>query len=313
MSIGWLWVLGLSTGLHAASWGAFKDSPFEGFRWLSYLRSIAVGWVAAGAVAATGRAIGSEPVVLIGLLYAMERLSTEWWKTFVRHDDQSAYSIPMRLGYQGRPVDNRAIRYVMASLVVVGLIAVGKFVSNFEPLLRHSVWGAPIIIGGFGGWLTAVGGAWKDAPIEGFNGLKFLRSPIVATGWAVPLAMMTQDLVVLTLSAGGFAVASIETYKTFLTEGRAPGKFATKPARFDYPILRHVFAAVHIVLWASLAVTVITKMGASHELFGWPDVTSMFSTVVPLGIVATVSASAAGLALWSRIRLVTSGRQRCVR
>jgi hypothetical protein len=32
--------VGLLIGLHAASWGAFKDAPYEGFRLTSYLRSI---------------------------------------------------------------------------------------------------------------------------------------------------------------------------------------------------------------------------------------------------------------------------------
>ena len=45
-----------------------------------------------------------------------------------------------------------------------------------------------MLVGGTGGWLTAVGGAWKDAPVEGFSGWKFLRSPAVATGWALLLA-----------------------------------------------------------------------------------------------------------------------------
>jgi len=39
-----LWpVVGALTGLHAATWGAFKDSPFEGFRIRSFARSIALG------------------------------------------------------------------------------------------------------------------------------------------------------------------------------------------------------------------------------------------------------------------------------
>jgi hypothetical protein len=27
-----IWLVGLFGGLHAASWGAYKDSPFEGFK-----------------------------------------------------------------------------------------------------------------------------------------------------------------------------------------------------------------------------------------------------------------------------------------
>ena len=35
--------VGTLTGLHAATWGAFKDSPFEGFRMASFVRSVGVG------------------------------------------------------------------------------------------------------------------------------------------------------------------------------------------------------------------------------------------------------------------------------
>jgi hypothetical protein len=255
MTATWFCFLGLCTGLHAASWGAFKDSPYEGFRWGSYVRSIVIGLTMGYALSATPWAVGLDVIVLVGLLYAAERLTTEWWKTFVRHDDQSAYSIPMRLGYRGRPVESRTIRYILGSGVALGLLATSWILSSTESLLPSSSWAAQILVGGLGGWLTACGGAWKDAPIEGFSGWKFMRSPLVATAWAIPLSLLTHDLVVVVLSAGGFAVASVETYKTFLTGGRAPGKFATKVVRFDYPGCRYISAVVHLTLWAGVAMT----------------------------------------------------------
>ena len=255
MTASWLCVLGFCTGLHAAAWGAFKDSPYEGFRWGSYVRSLVIGLTVAAALSATPWGAGLDVLLLIGLLYAAERLTTEWWKTFVRHDDQSAYSIPMRLVYRGRPVESRTLRYVLGSGVALGLVGSGWILSNTASFLTHWSWGAQILLGGLGGWLTACGGAWKDAPIEGFSGWKFMRSPLVATAWAIPLSHFTHNPVVLVLSAGGFAVASVETYKSFLTGGRAPGKFATKVIRFDYPACRYVSAVVHLTLWVGVAMT----------------------------------------------------------
>ena len=37
-----------------------------------------------------------------------------------------------------------------------------------------------LTVGALGGWYSAFGGAWKDAPIEGFQLFKFFRSPLQA-------------------------------------------------------------------------------------------------------------------------------------
>ena len=79
--------------------------------------------------------------------------------------------------------------------------------------------------------MTAFGGAWKDAPVEGFQLAKFFRSPVVATAWACVLVPFTDQLAVLAVASGGLSVATIETYKTFLAGG-APGKFGDKQIRF---------------------------------------------------------------------------------
>jgi hypothetical protein len=248
-------VLGMVAGLHAASWGAYKDSPYEGFRWRSYVRSVVLGGVIVIAVAValvpvTGAAAG---ILLLGIVYALERLATEWWKSVLRNDDQSAYDIPMRLGFRGRPVRSGAVRFgvgvLVAGSLAVGCWGAGKVGSAVTP----PGW-TLVLLGGAGGWLTAVGGAWKDAPIEGFGRWKFLRSPMVATAWAVPLSPFVDDWVTLAFAAAGFAVASIETYKSFLTGGRPPGKFATKPVRFELAVLRRRLAGVHAATWAALAV-----------------------------------------------------------
>ncbi len=255
-------LIGLLTGLHAATWGGFKDSPFEGFRPASFARSIGLGLMAALALATFTELEKEHPalLVIVGLCYAGERLATEWWKSIVREDDQTAYSIPMRLAAHGRPIDDRRLRYLLGLAIAAGLVALCWAIRDLQTLLpRVPVW-AIVLLAGTGGWLTAVGGAWSVAPVEGFSGWKFLRSPVVATGWAAVLSPFTHDWVLLAVAAGGWSVISIETYKTFLTGGRPPGKFAEKPARFDVRDAREACRVVHVGVYAVLAAGLGTGM-----------------------------------------------------
>jgi hypothetical protein len=153
----------------------------------------------------------------------------------------------------GRPIDDRRVRYALGVAIVVGLLVLCSAIRDVQSLLPNvPVWGT-VLLAGTGGWLTAVGGAWKDAPVEGFSGWKFLRSPVVATGWAAALSPFTHDWVILAVAAGGWSVISIETYKTFLTGGRPPGKFAEKPVRFDVRDVREACRVVHVGLYGVLA------------------------------------------------------------
>jgi hypothetical protein len=257
-------LLGGLTGLHAATWGAFKDTPFEGFRRHSFARSIVLG-------AAVALALGSshpreQTLVLLGLLYAGERLVTEWWKSFVREDSQAAYAIPMRLAIGGRPVDARLPRYASGAIVVVLIVLSALIVRPLRPE-ELPAWAA-VLAGGLGGWLTAVGGAWKDAPVEGFSGWKFLRSPAVATCWSAVLAPLADNLWVLAVAAGGLSVLVIETYKTFLTGGRPPGKFAGKPVRFVQQATRQRCRLLHCLAYGGLTGLVLASPGAAVMVAG---------------------------------------------
>jgi len=248
MSAGIL-LIGALTGLHAATWGAFKDSPFEGFSAAKFLRSVVLGLAAAYAV---GRLTGAgDLLVVVGLAYCAERLATEWWKAIVREDRQDAYTIPMRLAVRGRTVERRLIRYPVGLVVLTGLVlAVVGAVALQARMPMPPVW-VLVTLGGLGGWLTAFGGAWKDAPIEGFETLKFFRSPLVATLWAWVLVPFTASLPLLAIAAAGWSVITIETYKTFLAGG-APGKFGDKPVRFASAQVRRACRTLHGGLYAVL-------------------------------------------------------------
>jgi hypothetical protein len=242
-------LVGTLTGLHAATWGAFKDSPFEGFRTHKFARSVLLGVAAAYAV---HRLTGiSDLLVLIGLAYCAERLATEWWKAILREDHQGGYTIPMRLAVRGRPIDSRLTRYAVGLGILAGLLGVlALAAANREHLANLPAWQL-VALAGVGGWLTAFGGAWKDAPIEGFETLKFFRSPVVATAWASALVPFTTDLPVLAIAAAGWSVITIETYKTFL-DGGVPGKFGDKPARHPAQRVRRTCRALHCGLYAAL-------------------------------------------------------------
>lgn len=262
MSIVYAVMLGLVAGTHAATWGAFKDSPFEGFKAVSFVRSIALATSMAVVLSTTTDLHTTlAPVVLLGVLYACERLATEWWKSFLREDDQNAYAIPMRVAVAGRPVNARLPRYLTAFVVLAGLALAGWTAAGLQPAGGGPLW-LLLLVGGVGGWLTAVGGAWKDAPVEGFSGWKFLRSPVVATAWTIMLLPFTHDWVALAVAAAGLSVLTIETYKTFLTGGRPPGKFDGKPmhpvpgARRDRCRLLHAGVYVGLACAAGLVALV---------------------------------------------------------
>lgn len=250
--------LAAGTGLHAATWGAFKDSPYEGFHLARFLRTLVVAQASALAAVATHLADVAALVPAAGVLYTLERLATEWWKTILRPHDAAAFTIPMRLGFRGRPVDTPWRRYAVGVLVLAGMFGVGLGLHVTQRAAGAVPWWlSVVVVGGLGGWATAFGGAWKDAPIEGFSGWKFLRSPVVATTWAVPCSLLTRDWVTLCLASAGFAVATIETYKTFLTGDRAPGKFAGRARVHDVPGVRLVVTRLHAAAWVALGAAAV--------------------------------------------------------
>lgn len=296
------WLLpavGVLTGLHAATWGGFKDSRFEGFHVASFVRSV---WLGVLVSLPVGLLIDADPrqgvLVAIGLCYATERLVTEWWKAILREDRQDCYAIPMRLAVGGRTVETRPIRYA-AGLAIVGGLFLACVTTTWLQSHSPAMPGALLVaLGGIGGWLTAVGGAWKDAPIEGFQRYKFLRSPFVATTWALVLLPFTRDLPVLAVAAGGCAVATIETYKTFLAGG-PPGKFAAKPVRHPCDGVRRACRTAHAALYALLgcvlAVAVLRHtLPGEHPRSG--ETSSLLVVLVLSSVLATRVLSGPGSA-----------------
>jgi hypothetical protein len=228
--------IGLLSGAHAAIWGMYKDAIHEGFTRHRFARSIMVGGVVAVVVQALLELALPAPAaltMLFGLAYAAERGVVEVWKTFVRDEDQDKYFIPMQFSVRGVPVASRRARLAAGAgyvaVVAVCLLAIGRLDGNHAGPL-HAV---PVALSALVmGIIVGIGGAWKDSPKEGFETLKFFRSPGLTVLLALLLSPLTDSYLQVTVAAMGYERAAAETYKTFFFPSKPRGKFAGKPVLF---------------------------------------------------------------------------------
>ena len=271
MNLAFELLVGLAVGGHIATWGMYKDSIHEGFTVRRYARSIVVGLIwapLAARIVGIDASVASGVVILFGLTYALERATTEFWKTFVRDEDQSKYFIPMQFHVLGKVIRNRTGRF-MAGLGYLGvalLLLRGVQMLQPEPGAEAPLWSL-VLVSSIGGWYSAFGGAFKDAPIEGFETLKFFRSPVSATTYGLLVSNFTDSYPLIALCAIGFTVATLETYKTFFFPSTPRGKFVGKPIL--YPAMlerRRYFVPVYVLIWVGVIasfVSAFVSLGAA--------------------------------------------------
>ncbi len=250
-------LVGVLAGTHAATWGMYKDAVYEGFSWWKYIRSIVLAAVIAVGVQAMlhlDLPHAGPLLLLFGVTYVLERGSFEFYKVFLREEDQAKYFIPMSFAVRGRVVRRRSVRRLAGAgylgLIAAAILGIKALAAAPLPLPAAVL---VIVIGSAAGWLSAFGGAWKDAPLEGFQLLKFFRSPVIASIFALLLALFTRNYLIIAVGSLGFTIASIETWKKFFNRGKAPGKFAGKPVL--HPEMyrrRRPFAAVYLAIWIIL-------------------------------------------------------------
>jgi hypothetical protein len=249
-------VIGALSGLHVSTWGMYKDAPHEGFTWFRYFRSALVGMamaLIAYLVARPDLRIPGQALLFFGLTYVLERGAIEFWKTFLRTEDQSKYFIPMQFAVFGKVVHGKnqrlLIGFPLAILIVVVFLAI-HWVSRRGGLPTTASVVMVFLVASISGWISAFLGAWKDAPIEGFETLKFFRSPVVAGLYGVLLAPFTSSYLLLMCASLGFTIATLETYKTFFFPSKPRGKFAGKPTLYpDMLTRRKPFAVLYAGIW----------------------------------------------------------------
>lgn len=261
---------GMIAGIHTSTWGMYKDSPHEGFTYRQYFRSIIISAILAPLlwnISSLDLSVTGDLWILFGATYALERLVLEYYKTFLRNQDQSKYTIPMQFAVFGKTVKSRAARL----LVGAGYLAVITMVGWGIYLLQQADLDMPkilivFIIGSAGGWISAFGGAWKDAPIEGFQIFKFFRSPAVSFFYAVLAALFTSNYFLITLCGIGYTVASIETYKTFFFPSKPRGKFAGMPIHFPEMLERRkMFVPLYVLIWLGIITVFIIAVSGPHS------------------------------------------------
>lgn len=263
-------VIGLAAGLHSATWGMYKDAPHEGFSWSTYWRSPVL---ATGIALALAFFAGLDPTgpggiaVLFGVTYGLERAFLEVYKTFLRDEDQSKYTIPMQLSVRGKVVESRSVRltagalYVAVELVILSAI---YWLQGHGPAMPVLV--TVFLVGSAGGWISAFGGAWKDAPVEGFLIFKFFRSPGIAFLYGIFVASLTVNYVFIFLGAIGYTVATIETYKTFFFPHRPRGKFVGKTPLFpEFLQTRYRFVPLYVLIWIGVLAAGVAALTAPRS------------------------------------------------
>ena len=263
-------VIGLCAGLHTSTWGMYKDAPYEGFSWPRYFRSTVISAITAVTVvwvADLDVTQAANMVVLYGFTYVIERALVEFYKTFLREQDQSKYFIPMQFSVQGNVVQSRAMRLSAGAGYLAGVVAV---VFGVRYLQTSGVFSnglvAALVVGSIGGWISAFGGAWKDAPKEGFETLKFFRSPGIALAYAFMLANFTDNYLYICFGALGFTIGTIETYKTFFFPSKPRGKFAGKEIQFPEMLeKRQYFVPLYAIIWAAVITTIIMAFAKPHS------------------------------------------------
>jgi hypothetical protein len=246
--------LGVLAGLHTATWGMYKDSIHEGFFWPRYLRSPLVGLVMALIAFVIARpALDSAGgvVAFFGVVYVLERGAVELWKTFLRNEDQSKYFIPMQFAVFGNVVQSQGHRLLIGAIINAAVC--GTFLAVHYGVPSPSVAGATWTVFGIAtisGWISAFLGAWKDAPVEGFQPLKFVRSPLWAGFYGLLVAHFATSKLVVMMAGLGFTIFTLETYTTFFLPSKPRGKFAGKPILYpDMLRRRQYFVPVYAAIW----------------------------------------------------------------
>ncbi|MDD5290807.1 MAG: hypothetical protein PHZ04_01700 [Patescibacteria group bacterium] len=215
-------LLGSIAGLHRASYGAYKDAPYESFILRRFFRELAIVVVAAILlfILNLGK---SEPLLILTLaLFSLSYITTEVWKLFIRYKDEKMYRIPVRMHLGGKAVESHLIRLIFALVflgIIWGVYQIGMILPETISITKKGM-----IMGFIIGLFEGIGGGYKDGTFEGFRTVTFIRSPILAAVGGFLMALLTNNPLFILLGLLAFERIMIET-KKFFKKGYMPGKF----------------------------------------------------------------------------------------
>lgn len=202
---------GLLRVINMILWGLYGDLLVEKFSVLKVFRSVilAVFWSIFIFV------INPHlPLFVVALsVICLERITTEIYKALIRVEKQDKYKIPSDLSIKA----NQKLKFAIGVflIVIMGILIYYIEIPIDKIYLTLAI-----------GFLIALGGILKDAPHEGFNKIKFFRSPLVAIIVGLGINFLFPDVsgkyFLLSVAGGGRIISGF--YKKIF-KGKIPGKF----------------------------------------------------------------------------------------
>lgn len=234
---------GLLGTLNMVLWGVYGDLLVEKFYVRKVLRSLVIGTLWSVFLFFINPNL---PLLIVAMaVISLERITTEIYKPLIRSESQDKYKIPSDL----------KINFGRNLKLFFGLsfIAILIFFVYFIELPINNLYLTIIA-----GLIVGVGGMVKDAPFEGFDPVKFFRSPAICVAVGILLAFLFPSVsgkYFLLAITGGERIIS-EFYKKIL-KGRIPGKFKKTEINKNWERRRRwllVFYAADLFLFVALAV-----------------------------------------------------------
>lgn len=176
-------LLGLSGGLVRACQGAYKDTPWEPFERIKFVRSLFIGMI--GGVfwymflwylfVTTDQVPSVHPAHFLALVVMFDSLVTETYKRGFRVENLAKYKMPTVFHLNGHLIHNRAFRASVSLLLLLFLMmvyAVFQAVGYATHFLAGS-WFVGLLVGLTAGAIAASGGrCWtvhgKDSALKNF-------------------------------------------------------------------------------------------------------------------------------------------------
>jgi hypothetical protein len=241
-------LVGLAAGLHAASYGAYKDSPHESFLLRRFIRELVFATVVATVIAVFNLCDGQSPFIVYLSVFALARVITEFWKLFVRIEPQDEYRIPTQIHWVKGVVHNPLIRLLMGAGFIGSIYGCYRLFQLLPDTLPW--WLAGLIVGGGIGTTEAIAGAYKDGTIEGFSFWKFLKSPTFGALGGALASLHTSSLAFLLLAAIGSMRMFNELLFKMIVKDYTPGKFKSLIGPYQvWMSQRRYFLAPYACTW----------------------------------------------------------------
>jgi hypothetical protein len=242
-----------AAGVHAASYGAWKDSPSESFLFRRVVRELIISLIV-GIVFAFLQIWKQQNYFIIYLsTYTIDRAFTEFYKLFMRIEPQEGYRIPTQIHYRGKVIQNPIIRLLIGLFVVVIIILVLFIAMFLIDTINMQLAGA--IVGLLYGLVDASCGAYKDGSIEGFYWWKFIKSPSLGILGGFTASFATTNPLFLLFGTIAIFRMLIELLFKILSKEYVPGKFKSlEPIYPSWKVKRKIFLVPYFATWTLLVI-----------------------------------------------------------